>query len=96
MSQLLYSKRCISEMVLDDVETLDDLVDNKRITLLSAIHTAVSSDHKYIKVLAEVLSEFEETKQIADKLLNEYSKFLIYIDQDTFSPQLCSSKVSKG
>ena len=75
MSQLLYSERCISEVILDEVETVEVSVDNKRITLLSAVRIAVSSDHKNIKVLAKVLSKFEETKELADKLLNHYSKY---------------------
>ena len=77
MSQLLYSERCINEVTLDEVETLQGVVDNKRTTLLSAVRAAVSSDHKNIKVLAKVLSEFEETRELADKLLNEYSKFSV-------------------
>ena len=74
MSQLLYSERCITEVTLDEVETLEGEVDNKRKTLLSAVRNAVSSDHKNIKVLAKVLSDFEETRELADKLLNEYGK----------------------
>ena len=77
MSQLLYSERCITEVTLDEVETLEGMVDYKRKTLLFAIRNAVSSDHKNIKVLAKVLSEFEETKELADKLLNEYGKLSV-------------------
>ena len=77
MSQLLYSERCITEVTLDEVETLEGEVDNKRRTLLSAVRNAVSSDHKNIKVLAKVLSEFEETRELADKLLNEYGKLSV-------------------
>ena len=54
MSQLLYSGRCISEVILDEVETLEVSINNKRIALLPAIGTAVSSDHNNIKVLAKV------------------------------------------
>ena len=74
MSQLLYSEKCISEVILDEVETLEVSIDNKRTALLSAIGTAVSSDYKNIKVIAKMLSKFEETREVADKLLNEYSK----------------------
>ena len=77
MSQLLYSERCINEVTLDEVETLEGMVDNKRKTLLSAVRNAVSSDHKNIKVLAKVFSEFEETRELANKLLNEYGKFSV-------------------
>ena len=75
MSQLLYSERCISEVILDETEKLEVSVDNKRTTLLSAVRIAVSSDHKNIKVLANVLSKFQETRELADKLLNQYSKY---------------------
>ena len=75
MSQMLYSERCISEVILDEVETPEVSVDNKRTTLLSAVRTAVSSDHKNMKVLAKVLSKFEETRELADKLLNQYCKY---------------------
>ena len=75
ISQLLYSERYIGEVILDEVETLEVFVNNKRTTLLSAVRTAVSSDHKNIKVLAKVLSKFEETRELADKLLNQYSKY---------------------
>ena len=75
MSQLLYSERCITEAILDEVETLEVSVDNKRTNLLSAVRTAASSDHKNIKVLAKVLSKFEETRELADKLLNQYSEY---------------------
>ena len=77
MSQLLYSERCINEVTLDEVETLEGMVDNKRKTLLSAVRNTVSSDLKNIKVLAKVLSEFEETRELADKLLNEYGKLSV-------------------
>ena len=70
MSLLLYSERCISEVILDEMENLDDPIDSKRTTLLSTICTAVSSDDKNIKILAKVLSEFEKTRELANKLLN--------------------------
>ena len=69
MSLFLYSERCISEVILDEMENLDDPIDNKRTILLSTICTAVSSDDKNIKILAKVLSEFEETRELANKLL---------------------------
>ena len=77
MSQVLYSEGFISEVILDEVETLDGSDDNKRMTLLSAVCTAVFSDHKNIKVLAKMLSEFAETKELSDKLLSEYGKFSV-------------------
>ena len=74
LAQFLFSKRCISEETLDKMETLEDVLDEKKTTLLSAIHTAVSSDHKKLKVLATVLSTFEETKVLSERIIKEYGK----------------------
>ena len=74
VSQLLFSDRCISEETLDKIETLEGSVDDKLKTLLSAIHTAISSDHNKIKVLATVLSKFEETKQLSERIINEHGE----------------------
>ena len=76
VSQLLFSERCISEETLDEMETLEieDILDKKKTTLLSAIHTAISSDHKKLKMLAMVLSKFEETKMLSQRIVNEYGK----------------------
>ena len=46
VSHLLFSERCISKETLDRTETLKDILDEKKTTLLSSIHTAISSDHK--------------------------------------------------
>ena len=54
MSQLLFNEKCISEAILNEMETLDSLVD-KKTTLLSAVHTTISLDHKKLKVVAIVL-----------------------------------------
>ena len=74
MSQFLFSDRCISEETLDEMETLEKSLDYKKTTLLSAIHTAISSDHKKLKVLATVLSKFEETQGLSERIISEYSK----------------------
>ena len=72
VSQLLFSENCISEVTLDGMETMKGILDEKKTTLLSAIHTAVSSNHKNLKVLATVLSKFEETKILSETIINEY------------------------
>ena len=77
VSQLLYSERCISERTLDDIETLESSADNKKTILLTAVHTAISSDHKNLKTFATVLSKFEETRALANKLCHEYGKYYI-------------------
>ena len=74
--QLLFSEKCICETTLDDMETLEISLDEKKTALLSAIHTAVSSNHKVFKVLATVLSKFEETKHLSDNLIREYGETL--------------------
>ena len=74
VSQLLFSERCISEETLDKIESLQGSPDEKKTTLLSAIHTAISSDHKKLNVLVTVLSKFEETKILSERIINEYGK----------------------
>ena len=82
VSQLLFSERCINEETLDKMESLQGSPDEKKTTLLSAIHTAISLDHKKLKVIAKVLSKFEETKIQSKKIISEYSKrtILYYLD----------------
>ena len=77
MSQLLFSERCINEETLDKIETLEGMVDDKLKALLSAIHIAVSLDHNKLKVLMTVLSKFEETKQLSERIISEYGKSYI-------------------
>ena len=77
VSQLLFSERCISEATLDKMESLQGSPNEKKTTLLSAIHTAVSSDHKKLKVLSTVLSRFKETKMLSERIISEYGKRMI-------------------
>ena len=77
VSQLLFSERCISEATLDKMERPEGTLDEKKTTLLSAIHTAVSSDHKKLKILATVLSKFAETKILSEKIIREYGEIAI-------------------
>ena len=74
VSQLLFSERCINETILDKIETLEDTLDEKKTTLLSAIQTAISSNHRKIYPLATVLSKFEETKHLSERIKSEYGK----------------------
>ena len=74
MSQLLFSERCISEETLDKMESFKGSLDEKKTTLLSAIHTTISSDHKKLKMLATVLSKFEETRMLSERIISEYGK----------------------
>ena len=74
VSQLSFSERCINEETLDKMETLKGSPDRKKTTLLSAIHTAIFLDHKKLKILATVLSKFEETKMLSKRIISEYGK----------------------
>ena len=74
VSQLLFRERFISEETLDEMESLKGSPDEKKTTLLSAIHTTISLDYKKLKVLATVLSKFEETKYLSEKIISEYGK----------------------
>ena len=74
VSQFLFSERCISEETLDEMETSEESLDYKKTTLLSAIHTAISSDHKKLKLLATVLSKFKETQGLSERIISEYGK----------------------
>ena len=56
------------------MESLEGTLDEKKTTLLSAIQKAVSSDHKKLKILATVLSKFENTKQLSEKISSEYGQ----------------------
>ena len=75
VSQLLFSERCISEETLDKIESLQGSPDEKKTTLLSAMHTTISSDHQKLKMLAKVLSKFEETKTLSERIINEYGNY---------------------
>ena len=74
VSQLLFSERCINEETLDKMESLQGSSDDKKTTLLSAIHTAVSSDYEKLKVLATILSKFKETKYLSQRITTEYGE----------------------
>ena len=79
MSQLLYCKRCISEATLDEMERIDhsrSLVD-KKTTLLTAMQETVSSDYRKLKDIATVLSDIEETKDIANEMMTKYGEAII-------------------
>ena len=76
VSQLLYCKRCISEATLDEMERIDQSrsLDDKKSTLLTAMKETVSSDYRKLKDIATVLSDVEETRDIANKMMTKYGK----------------------
>lgn len=82
VSQVLYSISCINETTLDEMEEVIDQSkspDDRKDTLLSAINESVSKDYRKLKDIAKLLSHFDETRIIADKILAEYGK----IDMNT-------------
>ena len=56
------------------METLESSLDERKAVLLTAICSTVLSDHKNLKVLARVLSKFEEMRSLGNKIFSEYSK----------------------
>ena len=78
VSQLLFSEKCINEETLDELETLEGSLDDKKTTLLSAICTAVSSDHTKLKALDTVLSTLHKAHVLSERKNDEYSKNFSY------------------
>lgn len=76
VSELLYSKRCVNETALDEMERMDPSMslDDKRNILLTDIQKTVSSDYRKLKDIATVLSDVEEAKSIAYTMMTEYGK----------------------
>ena len=76
VSQLLYSKRCISEATLDEMERIGQSrsLDDKKSTLLTAMKETVSSDYRKLKDIATVLSDVKETRDIANEMMTKYGK----------------------
>ena len=91
VSQLLFSEKCISEETRDEMETLKGSLDEKKTTLLSAIRTAVCSDHTRLKALATILSTLHEAHE---RKSDEYGKNLFLLIYCTIIT-LLSSKVSR-
>ena len=81
VSQLLYSKRCISEATLDEMERMDQSrsLDDKKTTLLTAMKETVSSDYRKLKDIATVLSDVDETRDIANEIMTKYGKIIIIL-----------------
>ena len=78
VSQLLYCKRCISEATLDEMERIDQSrsLDDKKTILLTAMKETVSIDYRKLKDIATVLSDVEDTRDIANEITTKYGKAL--------------------
>ena len=86
VSQLLYCKRCISEATLDEMERIDESrsLDDKKTTLLTALKETVSSDYRKLKDIATVLSDVDQTRDIANEMMTEYGKALNILDLSVY------------
>ena len=78
VSQLLYCKRCISEATLDEMERIDKSrsLDDKKTTLLTGMQETVSSNYRKLKDIATVLSDVEQTRDIANEMMAKYGKIM--------------------
>ena len=65
VSLMLYSKRCINEATLDKIET-------EKLPLLTAMQEAVHNDYGKLKDIANVLANFDDTREIANQLKTKY------------------------
>ena len=71
---MLYSKRCVDESVLDEVESVDTSLEDKKRAVMVAIEKAVSDDRRKLHELATVLDQFKETKSVANSIISDYSE----------------------
>ncbi|XP_019860273.1 PREDICTED: uncharacterized protein LOC109588559 isoform X2 [Amphimedon queenslandica] len=98
VSQLLYCKGCISEATLDEMERIDQSrsLDDKKTTLLTAIQETVSSDYRKLKDIATVLSDVEETRDIANEIMSNVENMPEEEDQvvQLFTQEMGSSDES--
>ena len=74
--QLLYSKRCLSEATLNEIESecQKKSLNEKKAILLTAMQQAVSSDYRKLKDISLVLTGVDNIKDIANGMLTEYGK----------------------
>ena len=74
--QLLYSKRCLSEATLNEIESecQKKSLNEKKAILLTAMQQAVSSDYRKLKDISLVLIGVDNIKDIANGMLTEYGK----------------------
>ena len=74
VAKLLCDEKCISEAELNEIKRLEGSFLERNTALLSIIRTAVSLDHTKLKQLASVLSKFEETKMLAERINSDNSE----------------------
>ena len=71
LPQLLYSRGLIDEASLDKIVEGH----NSRITtLITSLQETVSSDYRKLKDIATTLSSVKETRDVAKRMLKQYSK----------------------
>ena len=74
VAKLLCDEKCISEVELNEIKRLERSFVKRNTALLSTIRTVISLDHTKLKGLASVLSKFEETKTLAERIISDNSK----------------------
>ena len=74
VAKLLCDEKCINEAELNEIKRLECSFVERNTALLSTVRTAISFDHTKLKGLASVLSKFEETKMLAERIINDNSK----------------------
>lgn len=74
VAQLLYSKGCLDDKALDDIEDHSRSLDDKRSTLLAAMRQEVSSNCRKFDAIVAVLLRFKETQDISSNMRDEYGK----------------------
>ena len=82
LSQVMYSKRIISETTLDIMEgpISDEMtLDDKRRSLLATIEEDVSNDYRKLKEFGEFLTSSNKLKEMGEKLLKEYGTFNVFL-----------------
>ena len=82
LSQVMYSKRIISETTLNIMEgpISDEMtLDDKRRSLLATIEEDVSNDYRKLKEFGKFLTSSNEFKKMGEKLLKEYGTFNVFL-----------------
>ena len=59
---------------LDEVESVDTSLEDKKRALMASLYSRVSTDHMKLHELATVLDEFKETRSVANSIINDYSE----------------------
>lgn len=73
LGQELFQKRVISDTSLRDIETEGWSISKKNTSLLRSVRVAIGQDHIRLGILAQILTNHEETSTVGKTLLQKYS-----------------------